>query len=157
MITYKNGDILLSDCDALCHQVNSKGVMGAGLAKQIRTNFPGVYREYLLHCKRYSPSSLLGTIQVLQNPKRNGQYIVNIFGQNDFGYDKTYTDYNALRSCFRYVNSLFKGKTVAIPYKIGCGYGGGDWDIVLKIITEECTDCNTVIYKFGGTNAKNSY
>jgi len=30
--------------------------------------------------------------------------------------------------------------TVRIPYKIGCGLGGGDWSIVSRIIQEELVD-----------------
>ena len=36
MIIDKIGDILHTEADVICHQVNCKGVMGAGLAKQIR-------------------------------------------------------------------------------------------------------------------------
>lgn len=46
MIIDKIGDILHTEADVICHQVNCKGVMGAGLAKQIRNqllsqNLPG--------------------------------------------------------------------------------------------------------------------
>ena len=45
MITYKNGDLLESNCNFICHQVNCQGVMGSGIAKQIRNLFPFVYED----------------------------------------------------------------------------------------------------------------
>lgn len=36
MINYIDGNMLEFDADILCHQVNCKGVMGGGVAKQIR-------------------------------------------------------------------------------------------------------------------------
>ena len=35
-IIYKTGNILDAQTDVIAHQVNCQGVMGAGLAKQIR-------------------------------------------------------------------------------------------------------------------------
>jgi hypothetical protein len=39
--------------------------------------------------------------------------------------------------------------SIAIPYKIGCGYGGGDWNNYEKIIKEigEKYNKNIKIYK----------
>ncbi len=40
MISYHEGDLLKSNCDVICHQVNLQGVMGGGLALQIARKFP---------------------------------------------------------------------------------------------------------------------
>ena len=37
--------------------------------------------------------------------------------------------------------------TLAIPHKLGCGVGGGDWNIVSQIIVEELKDIEYTIYK----------
>ena len=45
------------------------------------------------------------------------------------------TDYNALRKCLVEVRLFMKAfglKTVAIPYKYGCGIANGDWEKVFK-------------------------
>lgn len=137
--------------------------MGAGLAKQIRERYPHVYEKYRAAClaeKRQAPSGssgsrLLGKIQVipvnpLLSPDANttSQVIVNVFAQEFFGRDKRYTDYDALRSCLHKVNERFAGKTVALPYYMGCGLAGGSWDIVIKIIVEEFHDCDVLICKY---------
>jgi len=133
MISVVKRDILTMNCDVIAHQVNCRGFMGAGLAKQIRDKYPTVYTRY----KKYCPdASLLGKIQVL---KTNKVYIANLFAQVDIGTNSCHTNYNALEKCFRTLckymvqNNLH---SVAIPYGIGCGLAGGDWKIVSKIIKD---------------------
>ena len=46
MITVINGDLLSSQEDYICHQVNCMGVMGAGVALQIKKVYPDVYNQY---------------------------------------------------------------------------------------------------------------
>lgn len=50
MIKIVKGDILQASEDIIGHQVNCQGVMGAGLAKQIRNKYPHVYDEYRKLC-----------------------------------------------------------------------------------------------------------
>lgn len=40
-----NGNLFDSKADVLCHQVNTYGVMGAGIALEVRKRFPGVYTQ----------------------------------------------------------------------------------------------------------------
>ena len=62
MITIKKGDVLRSRAMYICHQVNCMGVMGAGIAKQIKAMYPEVYEEYKRVCNehRRNPAELLG-------------------------------------------------------------------------------------------------
>ena len=55
MISYYHEDIFTADETFICHQVNCKGVMGAGLAKQIADKYPLVKERYLEMCKNYTP------------------------------------------------------------------------------------------------------
>ena len=50
-ITWIVGNILDAKADAILHQTNCKGVMGAGLALQIRNKYPDVYAKYRILCK----------------------------------------------------------------------------------------------------------
>lgn len=36
------------------------------------------------------------------------------------------------------------GETIAMPFKIGCGLGGGDWNVILGLIQKELSDKYTV-------------
>lgn len=149
MVKYINGNILKSGADTICHQVNCQGVMGAGLAKQIREKYPIVFLKYKDFCNRTDKSALLGLVQFcpVGNPLRQRR-VANLFSQKYYGRDdKCYTDYNALRSCLQKVNTMCVNERVAIPYKMGCGLAGGDWNIVEQIIRETLVDCEVEIYK----------
>ena len=152
MFKFLKCDILRSGANIICHQVNCKGVMGSGVAKQIREQFPNVYDIYKQKCTASRPHKLLGVSQfvpVVTDKTPNFLGVFNLFGQKDYGYDgKQYTDYQALRTAFTTMKSCIdtlstvsdKRFSVAIPYKIGCGRGGGDWDVVLDIIYEVFND-----------------
>ena len=42
MLIYVKGNLLDKQWDIFCHQVNCKGVMGSGIAKQIAEKYPEV-------------------------------------------------------------------------------------------------------------------
>ena len=65
-----NGDLFETTAKYICHQVNCKGKMGSGVAKQIRERYPEVYSAYRLECNLFDeqglPKSLLGIILPVQ-------------------------------------------------------------------------------------------
>lgn len=139
MITNHNGDILQSGAPVIVHQVNCKGVMGAGLAKQVRILYPSVYTRYQDFSVSRTPAQLLGfSLWTSINKDSAPPFIVNCYAQNGFGRGKPQTDYGALESCFRDVKTIcessYKNCTIAIPDHIGCGLAGGDWQIVQGVI-----------------------
>lgn len=140
MITYHDGNILDSGADIICHQVNCRGVMGGGLAKQIKERYPKVYKEYKKLCDcEVIGNPPLGCVQWV-SLKENTVFpcVCNLFAQVDYGIDKRQTEYWALRDCFDFLfeecDENYPLCTIAIPSRIGCGLAGGDWDIVLPII-----------------------
>jgi O-acetyl-ADP-ribose deacetylase (regulator of RNase III) len=131
-----------SGADVMLHQVNCQGVMGSGIAKQVKNKYPHVFARYKELCDRHDDKSLLlGVAQCVKAD--DNSYIVNLFSQENFGYDgRCYTNYEALRQCLEFVKTgvCFEGDTIAIPYLIGCCRGGGNWDIVYKMIEEVFSD-----------------
>jgi O-acetyl-ADP-ribose deacetylase (regulator of RNase III) len=146
MLCYRIGDVLDSDCDVICHQVNCQGVMGAGLAKQVRAKFPTVFSRYVEACKNTPHTHLLGKAQFVPIHDSPRRYVCNVFGQYRFGTDRRHTDYDALKKALSCVNRRCAGRSIAIPYKMGCALGGGDWTVVSGIIEECLTDCTVYIY-----------
>lgn len=140
MIEIVQGDILESGKNIICHQVNCRGVMGSGLAQQVRKKFPVVYEEYLETIKN-TPNPLGHTIF---SEVGEDLFVASLFGQDGYGRDKQYTDYDALRKGLKTVCwfAKLKNYSVAIPFGIGCGLGGGDWDVVYKIICDVFSDTN---------------
>ena len=145
MIKHIKCDIFESGADLILHQVNCQGVMGSGIAKQVREKFPKVYEGYKDLCDTYSHdrSVLLGKVQVFDV---GDKYIANLFAQEHYGYDgKCYTDYDELKRCLKNASRYLDwDDVVAIPYLMGCVRGGGDWNVVYKMI-EEIFDKNDVL------------
>ena len=157
MVKYFDGDLLKSDCNMICHQVNCQGVMGAGIALQIRNQYPTCYEAYKQVVHTYGKEKCLGRVYFYAHA--SGKFIANMFSQFDFSFKNIVnTDYDAFRSCLleikEYVNLLTQNDTeifkIGFPYKIGCGLAGGDWNIIKQIIEEEFVDdiWNVEIWRF---------
>lgn len=143
-----NGDIFESKAQMIVHQVNCQGVMGSGVAKQVKEKYPAVFEQYKKACGNVKKSSDLlgGILPVNVSPD---QQIVNLFAQDKYGYNgERYTDYNALQRCLDTLKILAIGKSVAIPYKMSCDRGGGDWNKVSQMIADTLTNSKVTFYKY---------
>jgi len=135
---YLKKNILTVNNGIICHQVNCKGKMGAGIALKIRKKWPIVYEKYLSACM--VGKIQLGSVQMIQiSPVL---YVANLAGQNGYGRDKRYTNYGALTSTLIDLQKISDDLKlqIYIPYKIGCANAGGDWDIVEDIINVTITN-----------------
>lgn len=117
----------------IVQQVNCQNKMGSGLAKTIYEKYPKVKQEYHKFCNKHNESKeLLGKVLFVGIDKNTR--VCNMFSQLNYGYDgKRYTDYKTFQECFEIVclNSPHK---IYVPYKIGCGLGGADWNIIEEIL-----------------------
>ena len=132
------GDLMECPAELIVHQVNMQGVMGAGLARTIRKRYPEVYAGYKENYRDFR----LG--QNLYCTTKDGRVVVNMFGQNNYGKNGLYTDYDALEQCLSSVAEICKKHevTVGIPYGIGCGLGGGNWEEVYFRINRAFKGCS---------------
>ena len=72
MVNMKNGDLLKCEEDIICHQVNTFGEMGGGVAYQIKMKYPKASREYEEFCAGKSEEDLIGSVcPVIWNRLRN--------------------------------------------------------------------------------------
>lgn len=135
MVQQITGNILDVQEGIIVHQVNCRGVMNSGLAKQIRNKYPEVYVDYI---HKYTQEGwLLG--DVLLTCLNNKLSIASCAGQDNYGRSGVFTDYSALRICLNKL-ALFKQSKIYIPYQMGCEVGGGNWDKVRLIIEEFLPD-----------------
>lgn len=109
MITYKKGDLLKSNCDIICHQVNLQGLFGGGLAYQIYCKYPKVETNLLkalnkdyakiVYKHRYD-------IQFADFKNNKPQYIANIFSQDEyFNTNYEWLD-EALTNMFKHIKKI---------------------------------------------------
>ncbi|MCW4014046.1 MAG: macro domain-containing protein [Candidatus Bathyarchaeota archaeon] len=130
---------LLDAKGVIVHQVNNKGAMGSGVAGQIRRKWPKHYSDY-------KNAHLRLCVNV--HTKVEGGWVVGMVAQDGYGRDgKLYTNYGALRVCLEQVAESYEGD-INLPYMIGCGLGGGDWDIVSGII-EDVLGERAVVWRLG--------
>lgn len=138
MLSVIEKDILDVVDGMVVHQVNCRGKMGTGLAGQLRTKYPNIYKKYIDLYNEYLESGetikILGTAQII--PISEKLRIVNAFTQFNYGYDgKLYTNYDAIREVFSRLKIVNVKKTpVYIPYQYGSGLGGGNWTVVQQVI-----------------------
>lgn len=126
-ITYKVGDLLESDAPVIAHGCNTQGVMGAGIARQVRETFFDAYCTYKHACDmgRFP----LGTAQAVWTSPAGyeGKWIYNLATQRAPGPDATkWGIFLAFASMAEdaYVRGF---NEIAIP-KIGAGIGGLRWE-----------------------------
>jgi len=159
MVENFDGDILRSNCNIICQQVNTLGIMGGGLAAQIAKKYPECNRQYIEYCNSHSEEKLLNSILWYQIDYNH--FIANIFSQRNirqpiYVANPVYvkkelqlpltefklTDYSYLKKCLKEVhNKALEDKlTVGIPYKYGCGIAIGNWNNVNRIINDTFND-----------------
>jgi len=142
MIELIEGNILQSKENVICHSVNHRGVMGAGLAKEIATMYPLIaseFEQYKNICSALPYKSVKRNGVVAWYKVDENKRVASIFGQDGFAGGRRNTDYVSFGNGFCTVAEIseMSNWSVAIPYGIGCGLGGGDWKVVLTII-EDC-------------------
>ena len=153
MIKEIKGNLLESNVDVMCHQVNCQGVMRSGIAKSIREKYLVVYEQYHLLCNTVAKDKLLGKIQpvLIDDSTPKGKWVINMFSQENYGYDKKrYTSYDAFWNCLNLiVVNVSPDKTIGFPKYIGCCRGGANWNIIEKMIEEVLGEREVYIYDLG--------
>lgn len=148
MIKIIQGDLLEAKENIIAHQVNCKGVMGSGVAKQIKQKYNKAFNDYKNLITRRAVEELLGRVQYV--PIADKKYIANLFGQYKYGYDGIqYTNIEALSDClFDLRKEAEKYElSVALPYMIGSDRGGADWKEVEGLIIDAFEGYEVALYK----------
>ena len=73
-----------------------------------------------------------------------------MYAQDSYGYDgRRYTSYDAFWSCLGAIrDSVPKGSKIGFPFKIGCGLGGANWEVIRTMIEEALgNDYEVYIYE----------
>ena len=125
MITYKTGDLLTEDIEAVVNTVNCVGIMGRGIALQFKNVFPENFKAYEAACKRelVQPGKMfIFETGELTNPK----YIINFPTKRHWRGKSRMED---IESGLVALASEIRDRrisSIAIP-PLGSGLGGLNW------------------------------
>lgn len=143
------GDITDIESGMIMHQVNCQNAMGSGVAKAIYTKWPEVKERYHRYCENVKDDLLLGKLQEIKIS--DDLTIFNSYSQKYYGNSeitgKKYTDRRSL------IVNLIKLDIISnrnnmqayVPYKIGCGLAGDNWEEVAQFIAQTTNNVKIVI------------
>ena|SRR5271157_1784880 len=130
------GNILDVTDGIIMHGCNAQGVMGSGIALQIKNKYPECFKTYtkaLISFARVGINPMGMIIPYYVTPKLA---IFNAITQEGFGRaDKRYVSYDAVLKVFEQAVNLARQQHMHVHYpQIGAGLGRGDWSIISDII-----------------------
>lgn len=133
-LIFKTGSIFSSDAGLLVNPVNTRGKMGAGLAKQFKQRYKQNDREYIHYCKQHAYSiANFGVFVTDENEK----LICNFPTKEDWEKPSrlSYIRKGLLHLRNFLMNYPYRDRLerIAIP-ALGCGLGGLDPKVVLHLI-----------------------
>lgn len=126
----RTGDLLKAEELVIMHGCNCQGVMGAGVAAQIKVKWPVVFEKYSQYCPN---NDLIGNIQAVDV---GDKLIINAFTQVYYGKRHKAFNYRKFKVVVGKVKNLclkYGFKRVAIPC-IGAGLGKSSWSEIKKIL-----------------------
>lgn len=140
-----NQDILQIEYGIIGHQVNCQGKMAAGLAGEIARKWPVAKEQYLQSLQEDAGRDRLPILGSCATGRVGGTdskplMVAHLFSQNRYGRKKQHTNYLALGQALHSLwhSGYNRDLTIYLPYGLGCGLGGGDWEQVLSLIEREC-------------------
>lgn len=121
----------------ILHGCNTKGVMGFGQSLALRSAFPMIFPPYRSYCQIANKMgrNILGRVIEVQIEDKD-LYVLSGLTQKDYGVDgKVYADIHAIERVVNHAADF--ASFLKIPLymtRIGCGFGGLNWEDVSKIV-----------------------
>ena len=134
----ENRNIFDSQCQTIVNTVNCVGVMGKGLALEMKKRYPDMFEKYKDFCNK----GLIDVGKLWLYKHSDEKWILNFPTKKHW---KNPSEYEYIEDgMIKFVETYKERgiKTVAFPM-LGCSNGGLDNDIVLQIMTKyliKCTD-----------------
>jgi O-acetyl-ADP-ribose deacetylase (regulator of RNase III) len=156
MLKEINGNLLdlfdQGEFNVIAHGCNCRGVMGGGIAFDIKRRYPEAHYEDM-NCKIPFNRRRLGRATVASLSEDDIKLIFNLYTQVDPGPNAELT---AILSSIRFMKDYLLAITesrkdikIGIPL-IGCGIGGLDWDKVSVLFKDVFFDFDITVVHYDG-------
>jgi O-acetyl-ADP-ribose deacetylase (regulator of RNase III) len=148
MITYKTGNILQADVDALVNTVNCVGVMGRGIAAQFKKSYPDNFAAYARACNQGDVQP--GRMFIFEPAQLSGpRFVINFPTKRHWkGKSRMEDIRSGLEALAKDIQELGI-RSIAVP-PLGSGLGGLDWRDVRPLIQDALAplaDVEVLIYE----------
>lgn len=129
MIEFAKGNLLKAPAEALVNAVNTKGIMGKGIALQFKQAFPEMFRDYEKACK--AGQVRLGKVHVYDRVGLTGspRWIINFPTKGHWRERSRLVDIEAGLEDLVATGQRLSIRSIAVP-PLGCGNGGLNWSDV---------------------------
>jgi O-acetyl-ADP-ribose deacetylase (regulator of RNase III) len=157
------GNLLDAGEDYIVQQCNCLSSTCHGLSRYIADRLPHAD----VYAKLPPSERVPGTIAVMGDRQNEERPVVCAFSQFGMGKPGSYNNvafrlgedsyrsrHDWFRSCLSHIGKDLRPRSVAFPFKIGCGLAGGDWEKdylpMLKEFDKDNPDTDVVIYRRRG-------
>jgi O-acetyl-ADP-ribose deacetylase (regulator of RNase III) len=142
MLSLKNGNILESRAEAVINTVNTKGIMGKGIALQFKKAYPEMFEEYRKASK--AGMIVIGKMHVWHSAAILGpKYIINFPTKDDWKHPSRLEYIEQGLVDLVQIIKESEISSIAIP-PLGCGNGGLGWNVVKPLIINAMKDFNSL-------------
>lgn len=148
MKTFKKGELLNSDVEALVNTVNTEGVMGKGIALEFKEAFPKNYELYREACKLGKLET--GKMFIYETGNLTYPHFIINFPTKKHWRNPSKLEY--IKSGLKDLENIikkYKIKSIAIP-PLGCGNGKLNWRDVKPLIEssiDKFPELNAIIFE----------
>lgn len=143
MILYERGDLLSAPVEAVVNTVNTVGVMGKGLALQVKQRWPEVERSYRTACLRGEVK--IGSMHVVERGGVDFPWYVINFPTKDHWRAPSELDFIASGlEDLRATITKLGIRSIGVP-QLGCGLGGLDWADVEPLVIDALEDYDGLV------------
>jgi O-acetyl-ADP-ribose deacetylase (regulator of RNase III) len=137
----------------IAHIVNERiPTWGAGVARAIADRWPSAQADFREWAEKNEKAYSLGEIH--EFAAEDGISIVSMIAQHGYGKSrKPRIRYGALAQCLSKLATLATESKASVHMpRIGTGFAGGSWDVILSLIRENLVtpDLEVVIYRWPG-------
>lgn len=148
----------VKDYDCVLVSANIYGTMSNGFQFDVKQNYPYVLKENIK--QKYGDVSRLGSIlEVKSNNKPTFclcYFFKNVTTRPDI--NNVYVNYEALETCLKFINIIYKGKKIASTIMGSTPFdGNGDKEKILEIFNKTLVNVNVDIYDFVEDSKKVKY